>query len=39
MSAARTALDESGKKGEFKRVDAVWRDWISNGKHKEILLS
>ena len=29
--AARTALDESGEKGEFKRVDAAWRNWISNG--------
>jgi putative glutathione S-transferase len=25
---ARTALDESGDKGEFKRVDASWRNWV-----------
>jgi hypothetical protein len=28
---ARTALDESGDKGEFKRVDASWRNWVKKG--------
>jgi len=27
----RTALDEHGEKGEFKRVDAAWRSWIKKG--------
>ena len=31
--AVRTALDESGVKGEFKRVDAAWRNWIENGMY------
>lgn len=26
---ARTALDEMGNDGSFKRVDAAWRSWIS----------
>ena len=30
--SARTALDEFGTKGEFKRTDAVWRNWIGEGK-------
>jgi hypothetical protein len=30
--AARTALDEFGTKGEFKRTDAVWRNWIGEGQ-------
>lgn len=30
MVKARTALDEMGSKGEFKRKDAVWRNWISS---------
>lgn len=29
MSKARTALDELGKDGDFKRRDAAWRNWIS----------
>jgi hypothetical protein len=29
--AARTALDEFGTKGEFKRTEAVWRNWIGDG--------
>lgn len=29
--AARTALDEHSTTGEFKRVDAAWRNWISQG--------
>lgn len=28
VAAAHTALDESGTKGEFKRTDAIWRNWI-----------
>lgn len=31
-AAARTALDEFGTKGEFKRTDAVWRNWIGEGQ-------
>ena len=30
---ARTALDETGVKGEFKRVDAGWRSWVKNDPH------
>mmetsp|Transcript_29766 Transcript_29766/g.66813 ORF Transcript_29766/g.66813 Transcript_29766/m.66813 type:complete len:388 (+) Transcript_29766:33-1196(+) len=29
---ARTALDEIGAKGEFRRVDAGWRSWVKNGE-------
>jgi hypothetical protein len=28
---ARTALDELGTRGEFKRTEAVWRNWIGRG--------
>jgi hypothetical protein len=28
----RTALDEMGSDGSFKRIDATWRNWISKGK-------
>ena len=28
---ARTALDELGNDGSFKRKDAAWRSWISRG--------
>ncbi len=27
-AAVRTAVDETSEKGEFKRTDAAWRDWI-----------
>lgn len=30
-SKVRSALDEVGTKGEFKRRDAAWRNWISRG--------
>lgn len=30
--AARTALDEMSVKGEFKRKDAAWRNWVSKGE-------
>jgi glutathionyl-hydroquinone reductase len=26
---SRTALEEVSREGEFKRKDAVWRNWIS----------
>ena len=29
---AKTALDQMAADGSFKRKDAVWRNWISNGK-------
>lgn len=29
LMAARSALNEVSKTGEFKRVDAAWRDWVS----------
>jgi hypothetical protein len=28
--AVRTALDEHGDKGEFKRREATWRNWVSS---------
>jgi hypothetical protein len=31
-AASRTALEESGEKGEFKRRDATWRNWVSKGE-------
>lgn len=34
-AAARTALNEMGTKGEFKRTDAAWRNWISKGEFVE----
>jgi hypothetical protein len=30
-AVARTALDEFGVKGEFKRSDAAWRNWVQAG--------
>ncbi len=27
-ATVRTAVDETSEKGEFKRTDAAWRDWI-----------
>jgi putative glutathione S-transferase len=31
---SRTALDEMGKDGSFKRTDSAWRNWVSpGGKH------
>lgn len=30
MTKARTALDEMGKDGTFKRKDSAWRSWISS---------
>jgi len=30
MAKAHTALDEMSVKGEFKRTDSAWRNWISN---------
>lgn len=31
---SRTALDEMGKDGSFKRTDSAWRNWITpGGKH------
>ncbi len=29
MTKVRTALDELGDDGSFKREDAAWRNWIS----------
>jgi hypothetical protein len=31
VAAARTALDENSTTGEFKRVEAAWRNWIRKG--------
>ena len=31
MGKARTALDEMGTDGTFKRKDSAWRNWISSG--------
>ena len=31
VGVARTALEESGQKGEFVRKDAAWRNWIQKG--------
>lgn len=30
MAKARTALEEQSSNGEFKRIDAAWRNWISS---------
>ncbi|CAB9519294.1 S-transferase omega-like 2 [Seminavis robusta] len=35
MSKARTALEEMGKDGSFKRKDSAWRSWISNEEGAE----
>ena len=32
VSLARTALDEHGTAGEFKRRDAAWRNWVQAGE-------
>jgi len=32
MSKARTALEEMGKDGSFKRKESAWRNWISDGR-------
>ena len=32
MVQVRTALEEMGKDGAFKRKEAGWRNWISRGK-------
>jgi glutathionyl-hydroquinone reductase len=32
---ARTALDEMGSDGSFKRRESAWRNWISKGKYVE----
>ena len=32
VSLARTALDEHSNKGEFKRTDATWRNWVKAGE-------
>jgi len=37
VAAAHTALDESGTKGEFKRTDAIWRNWIGQGMHRMLV--
>ena len=31
MVKARSALDEMGADGAFKRKEAAWRNWISKG--------
>lgn len=32
LLSTRTALEEMGTKGEFKRRDAAWRNWVSREK-------
>lgn len=31
VGSTRDALSETDAKGEFKRTDAAWRNWISKG--------
>lgn len=31
-TAARTALEESGKDGAFVRKDSAYRDWVTRGE-------